>query len=25
MLEYFSKLEQRLNSRIYSEARQPYL
>ncbi|PMP94301.1 MAG: AAA family ATPase, partial [Nitrososphaera sp.] len=25
MLEYFSKLEQKLNSRIYSEARQPYL
>jgi len=25
MLEYFSKLEQRLNSRIYSEAKQPYL
>ena len=25
VLEYFSKVEQRLNSRIYSETRQPYL
>ncbi|MGC9116365.1 MAG: AAA family ATPase [Conexivisphaera sp.] len=25
MLEYFSKLEHRLSSRVYSEARQPYL